>query len=217
VPRQTSCISVHSWGELADRAGGGTKCTWQESTQYASHGQIISLDILCGQKQPVNAPSSIDEIERLLLDVVKALYAQDTQVAGLLDLPIAQLRVLNVLGREASEHRPTMGEMAESLGVALSTATQIVERIEKRGLVQRAHGDPDDRRVVRLALTPQGRTLLNNRRRLRRERLARALDALDGEQRSALAQALLPLADAARALSEGAETGHARADLALPR
>ncbi len=165
----------------------------------------------------MNAPPSIDEIERLLIDVVKALYAQDTQVAGLLDLPIAQLRVLNVLGREAPEHRPTMGEMAESLGVALSTATQIVERIEKRGLVQRAHGDPDDRRVVRLALTPQGRDLLDSRRRLRHARLALALGALDSDQQNDLVQALSPLAEAARALSVEAKTNHAHADMTLPR
>ncbi len=164
----------------------------------------------------MNTANKIDDIERLLLDVVKALYAQDTQIAGLLDLPVAQLRVLNVLGREASDRRLTMGELAEALGVALSTATQIVERIEKRGLVQRAHGDPDDRRVVRLALTQQGQDLLDNRRRLRRARLALALDALDSRQQSALAQALHPLAEAARALAVGAKTEHERADAVLP-
>ncbi len=165
----------------------------------------------------MNAPTSIDTIERMLLDVVKALYAQDTQVAGLLDLPVAQLRVLNVLGRDLPAHRPTMGELAESLGVALSTATQIVERIEKRGLVQRAHGDPDDRRVVRLTLTAQGRELVENRRRLRRARLARALAALDTSQQTALGQALSPLADAARALTLDSDTSRADDDHALMR
>lgn len=165
----------------------------------------------------MNAPPAIDAIERLLLDVVKALYAQDTQVASLLDLPIAQLRVLNVLGVAASERCPTMGELAESLGVALSTATQIVERIEKRGLVQRAHGDTGDRRVVRLSLTASGRELLDNRRRLRRARLALALDALDSKKQEALAQALYPLAEAARALTVGTETERTQGDIALSR
>ncbi len=167
--------------------------------------------------QPVTALPAIDEIERLLLDVVKALYAQDTQVAGLLDMPVAQLRVLNVLGREASEQRPTMGELAEALGVALSTTTQIVERIEKRGLVQRTHGDPNDRRVVRLALTEQGRTLLAERRRLRRARLSEALDALDPRRQAALAQALRPLAEAARALGMKPEAEDWQDEAALPR
>lgn len=163
----------------------------------------------------MNRLPTTDEIERLLRDVVKALYAQDTQVAGLMDLPVAQLRVLNVLGAALSEYRPTMGEMAEALGVALSTATQIVERIEKRGLVQRSHGDPDDRRVVRLGLTGEGRTLLEERRRLRLARLALVLAALDGAQQAALAQALLPLAASSRALSAHRGRG-AQDEPALP-
>lgn len=164
----------------------------------------------------MNTQSTIDEVERLLLDVVKSLYAQDTQVAGLLDLPVAQLRVLNVLGGMGTKRGPTMGELAEALGVALSTGTQIVERIEKRGLVRRAHGDPDDRRVVRLALTDAGRDLLDSRRRLRRARLASALGALDSGQQDALMQALSPLAQAARALTPAARTEPMRGDDALP-
>ena len=75
-----------------------------------------------------------DDVERLLFDVVRPLYARDSDVPGLLDLPVAQLRALNVLGRGEVERTPTMGELADALGVALSTATQLVERIEKRGL-----------------------------------------------------------------------------------
>ena len=58
-----------------------------------------------------------DEVERLLLVVIKTFYARDTQVRGLADLPVAQLRVLNVLGRSAEERTPTMGELADALGV----------------------------------------------------------------------------------------------------
>ena len=57
-----------------------------------------------------------DEVERLLLVVIKTFYARDTQVRGLADLPVAQLRVLNVLGRSAEERTPTMGELADALG-----------------------------------------------------------------------------------------------------
>lgn len=159
-----------------------------------------------------NKPTT-DDVERLLMEVVKSLYARDTQIPGLLELPVAQLRVLNVLGRGPDERRPTMGELAEALGVALSTATQIVERIEKRHLVRREHSDPDDRRVVRLALTDEGRHLMGERRRLRHERLDQAMAQLSGEQAEALAAALAPLAAAARQAAQD----EAQADAALPR
>jgi DNA-binding MarR family transcriptional regulator len=139
-----------------------------------------------------------DEVEQLLLPIIKSLYARDTEVTGLWDLPVAQLRVLNVLGRGPEERTPTMGELADALGVALSTATQIVERVEKRGLAQREHSDPDDRRVVRLTLTDPGRQLVAERRRLRHERLEQVLSQLSPLQTAALVAALTPLASAAR-------------------
>ncbi len=148
--------------------------------------------------------SVTDEVERLLFDVVRPLYARDSDVPGLLDLPVAQLRALNVLGRGDVERTPTMGELAEALDVALSTATQLVERIEKRGLARREHSDPDDRRVVRLALTDEGRRLLAERRRLRRERLAAALGHLAPSQQDSLLDALGPLADAIRQVDQDA-------------
>ena len=155
-----------------------------------------------------------DDVERLLFDVVRPLYARDSDVPGLLDLPVAQLRALNVLGRGETERTPTMGELAEAVGVALSTATQLVERIEKRGLVRREHSDPDDRRVVRLALTDEGRRLLAERRRLRRERLAAALAELRPAEQAALVAALVPLAAALRHVDH---QDAARSDAALSR
>lgn len=147
------------------------------------------------------------------MEVIKSLYARDAQIPGLLELPVAQLRVLNVLGRGPEERRPTMGELADALSVALSTATQIAERIEKRGLVRREHSDPDDRRVVRLALTETGRGLMAERRRLRHERLDQAMAQLTDEQAGALVLALTPLAAAARQAAQD----EAQADAALPR
>jgi DNA-binding MarR family transcriptional regulator len=155
----------------------------------------------------------VESVERLLFEIIRPLYARDTLVSGLWELPVAQLRVLNVLGSGPEERTPTMGELAEALGVALSTATQIVERIERRGLVKREHCDPDDRRVVRLALTDSGRQLVEARKALRHERLTRTMAQLTSEQAEALVQALTPLAAAAGRLNDNP----AQADAALPR
>ena len=144
---------------------------------------------------------NVDQIERQLLEIIRSLYARDLQVTGLLDIPAAQLRVLNVLANYGENFRPAMGELAETLGITLSTATQLVERIEKRGLVLREHSDPEDRRIVRLGLTEQGRILAGERRRLRHERLAAVLNRLTAAQQSSLLAALEPLAEAASQIS----------------
>ena len=52
-----------------------------------------------------------------------------------------------------------MRDVAAELGSALSTATAVIDRLVKRGLVRRDR-DESNRRVVRLSLTDEGRCLL---------------------------------------------------------
>ena len=56
----------------------------------------------------------------------------------------------------ASNDSMTMGELSATLSVPLSTATRIVDLLVKAGYVQRLQ-DPDDRRIVRVAFTDQGK------------------------------------------------------------
>jgi DNA-binding MarR family transcriptional regulator len=52
----------------------------------------------------------------------------------------------------------TMGGLARALDVRLSTMTGIVDQLEKKELVQRID-HPDDRRSLKVELTPRGRAL----------------------------------------------------------
>ena len=61
--------------------------------------------------------------------------------------------------------------------------------LAERGLVDR-HPCEDDRRVVRLELTPEGRTLLDRARRRRNAWLAERFAALTEDERVALAEAV---------------------------
>ena len=70
-----------------------------------------------------------------------------------------------------------MGGLAEALDVSQASATGIVDRMEQRGLVERRRID-DDRRVVRVALTDEGRRLIAGMAAERREHLAAMLETL---------------------------------------
>ncbi|WP_127531992.1 MarR family winged helix-turn-helix transcriptional regulator [Paenibacillus kobensis] len=50
---------------------------------------------------------------------------------------------------------PKASDLARSLGVTMPTVTQMVNVLEARGLLER-HRDPNDRRAVRIRLTPEG-------------------------------------------------------------
>jgi DNA-binding MarR family transcriptional regulator len=71
------------------------------------------------------------------------------------DLSMAQVRLLGVL----RDRTPTMLELARLLGLDKSSTTGLVDRAERRGLVQRAPSDTDGR-SVRVSLTDGGRALV---------------------------------------------------------
>jgi DNA-binding MarR family transcriptional regulator len=85
-------------------------------------------------------------------------------------------------------------DLAAAELVAQPTMTGIVRRLEHDGLVRRT-ADPDDARVVRVALTDAGRDELAAVRSSRAAVLQERLDRLDDDARSALAAALDPLDD----------------------
>jgi DNA-binding MarR family transcriptional regulator len=84
----------------------------------------------------------------------------------------------------------TMGELAGCLEAAsLSSATQMADRLVKLGLVERM-SDPDDRRLVRLALSPRGRELLEWREAAWRQGIGRALEGFTDEECATLVRLL---------------------------
>jgi MarR family transcriptional regulator, organic hydroperoxide resistance regulator len=71
------------------------------------------------------------------------------------DLTIAQLRTLLVL---AEEGPLVIGQIAQRLGIGLSTGGHLVDRLVQAGLAERAE-DPEDRRRTLARLTPNGEDL----------------------------------------------------------
>ncbi len=84
---------------------------------------------------------------------------------------------------------PTMGELSRALDVPLSTATRIVDWLVRAGYVERLH-DPEDRRVVRVALTRTGRELVKLGDKLVRERVERILCVFSADERDTLIRLL---------------------------
>lgn len=96
------------------------------------------------------------------------------------DLTFGQLRLLFRL----SHTGPTpMSQVAAWLGVSMATATGIVERVERRGLVDRRHRD-DDRRVVECRVTEQGEQLVAEIDGLRLDATRKVLAVLDDAERA---------------------------------
>jgi DNA-binding MarR family transcriptional regulator len=84
--------------------------------------------------------------------------------------------------------------LAAHEGVTQPAMTQLVDRLQGTGLLERVP-DPADGRVVQVRITNEGRALLARRRAVRAERVAGLLDRLSpGDQ--ALLSAALPALEA---------------------
>jgi DNA-binding MarR family transcriptional regulator len=102
--------------------------------------------------------TSVDEVAARLSRLARLQASGHGAAPGWLaqEMTFSQLRVLFLLREEGPL---TMSRLAESLGVTSATASGIVDRIERRGLVERIHR-ADDRRVVECALTDGGLRLV---------------------------------------------------------
>ena len=98
------------------------------------------------------------------------------------DLSASAAFVMNRVCREGPIRLTTL---AAREGVSQPSMTQLIQRLERLGLVARL-ADPDDGRAALIGITEDGQTLLNDRKRMRRERLKALMATLTPEEESAL-------------------------------
>lgn len=75
----------------------------------------------------------------------------------------------------------TVSALAELLGVTAPSASALIDRMEERGLVARDR-DALDRRVVHVAISEAGHTLLDEMMGMRRDRVRQVLSRMDPEE-----------------------------------
>jgi DNA-binding MarR family transcriptional regulator len=117
---------------------------------------------------------------------------------------------LNVLSLLETEGALPMRRLAEAMDVSDASATGIVDRMEKRGLVARRHGT-DDRRQVLVQPTEAGGRVFADMAAHRRMILSRVLDELTEEELGALLVGMKALGAARRRVRAAGPDGEADA------
>lgn len=106
-----------------------------------------------------------------------------------LDVSLTHIKTLHALADPYAGAEPSVKDLAERLGLSLAAASRTAEALLRRGWVERRE-DPHDRRVKRLSITREGRSVIE---RIEAARLAglRAWSAsLTPAQRETLSAAL---------------------------
>ena len=111
-----------------------------------------------------------------LLGAERRLRGREGQRPG--ELSLSHYRMLTFL---LDSPRLPAGRLAAAADLAPASATQMLDLLEKRGMVTRER-DSQDRRVVVVTLTPEGRRLTQDRRAEFRALWAEVMHDLDEEQ-----------------------------------
>ena len=110
---------------------------------------------------------------------------------------------LNVLTTLELDGPLSMGRLAEALDVSFASMTGIVDRMEKRGLVERQH-DVEDRRVVLVRPTDAGRHVFTEINETRRVGLGKMLEHLTDDEVAGLLKGHRALRKMRAAMAEAA-------------
>jgi len=95
----------------------------------------------------------------------------------------------------------TIGELSNKIGLAYSTTTDLVDRMEKNELVKRVK-DPKDRRVVRIRVLHKGETIIREVIQKREDYLAKVLEKFSLQQTMTLSELLSLLQDQMNSIKE---------------
>ena len=105
------------------------------------------------------------------------------QTASAYGLTIGDWELLSSLRRVGPPYRMSPGQLAEALIVSPGAMTSHLDRLEKRGLVQR-HPDARDRRGIQVELTPEGRKTWDEAVEVAAAKESMVADSLDAEQKA---------------------------------
>ena len=102
--------------------------------------------------------NSNSDIYEFMLDNIQKVVVPEELIT--IELSLSRFELLALMLSEKLQ-TVTMSNLAQGMSVPMSTATGIVDRLVKKGLLKRGRSE-EDRRVVTVSLTDNGKTLVED-------------------------------------------------------
>jgi len=125
----------------------------------------------------------------MLFKISRLMKHEMSFTNNLTHLSVLQIQTLLFLNQNTNS---SMGDIAEYFRIELPSATSLINKLCDQKLVKRFE-DSEDRRLVRIALTGDGKTLLEKAIRERRKKLEKILSYLSAREKSDLSTILKTL------------------------
>lgn len=97
-----------------------------------------------------------ERLHRLTKEVIRRYQFRDWNQVCCYGISISQCHVLDTLAEEGDL---SMQQLARRMYKSVSTMTRVVGQLVRRGYVKRRQ-DPEDRRVIHVSITPQGKAIV---------------------------------------------------------
>jgi DNA-binding MarR family transcriptional regulator len=137
---------------------------------------------------PASTPSDLaGDLYAVVVYLHKNCNADLFEAVGALELTLTQIKLLHHL--EDQDRELTLKEGAQLVHVSLPAASRMVDDLVRRGFVERRE-DAEDRRMKRVRLTDDGRSVIRRLNAARLSGLEQFLQDLTGIEREPLARAL---------------------------
>lgn len=122
----------------------------------------------------------------LLRQIIRSTDMQEKEISRSTGLTLPQLMTMQVLRLSAPI---TTGELAKEISLTQATVTSILDRLEKKTLIQRERGT-DDKRKVWISLTPEGTELMKGAPTTQQDLFTRRFDDMQSWEQSMVISAL---------------------------
>jgi DNA-binding MarR family transcriptional regulator len=142
-----------------------------------------------GQAGGADQTGTDESLADAFLSVSRKLRETSQETLAPWDINPSQFRALRVLNHHGAIR---LSDLSGRLHIAPRSATEVVDALESRGLVER-RPDPSDRRATLVELTEHGTTVLRGIRAARGTEAERVFDRLSPADRDHLARMLRQL------------------------
>ena len=104
----------------------------------------------------INLEQGAERLHRLTKDLIRRYQFRDWNQICCYGISISQCYILDALAEEGDL---SMQQLARRMFKSISTMTRVVSQLVRRGYVKRRQ-DPEDRRIVYVSITPQGKAIV---------------------------------------------------------
>jgi DNA-binding MarR family transcriptional regulator len=139
---------------------------------------------------PKQASELADDLYALVIFLHKHCNSDLFEAVGALELTLTQIKLLHHL--EEATDPLTLKQGAELVSISLPAASRTVDDLVRRGFAEREE-DLADRRMKRVSITDEGRSVIRRLNAARLSGLQKFTEELSEAERRSLAAALLEL------------------------